>query len=201
MGLVEIDGLTDTQKLEFLKTRELSGESTSFCVHLLYDFVINRNYKTIVELGIRSGVSTKTFLLGCKITGGHVWSVDISEVRVPNIHFGPDWGLEPFWTYTQHVDSLDYEWDKPIDLLFIDTSHTYEQTLAELRKYSPYIKDGGIILMHDSLMDHIKGWGVLRAIKTFLSDNHNYSYYETGVEGGLGVLTKLPHPFTWLFGE
>jgi len=192
--------LADQERLELLTKRDFAGESTVYCVKLLYNFVVSRNCKTLLELGVRSGVSTRAFLLGCKVTGGHLWSVDISEIRVPNIHFGDDWGLSEFWTFTQHMNDLDYEWDKPLDLLFIDTSHTYEQTLAELNKFTPYVKRNGIVLLHDSLLDGVEGWGVLRAIKTFLSENPHWDYYETKVEGELGVLTRT-HPFALLYGE
>ena len=193
--------LTDQERLELLTDRDFAGDATSYCARLLYNFVVDRNYQTLLELGVRSGVSTRAFLLGCKVTGGHLWSVDISEIRVPNINFGDDWALSGHWTYTQHTDDLDYKWDKPIDLLFIDTSHTYEQTLAELNKFTPYVKFDGTVLLHDTLLDHINEWGVLRAVETFLRDNPYWDYYETGVEGGLGVLTRRGYPFAWLYGE
>jgi len=190
--------ISNEERLAFLSNRDLAGDASAYCARYLYNFVVKNNCKVILELGVRSGVSTRTFLLGCSVTGGHLWSVDISEICVQNIHFGDDWDLSKYWTYTSHTDDLDYEWNRSIDLLFIDTSHTYEQTLAELIKFSPYVKYGGMILLHDSLMDHINGWGVLRAIKTFISSD--WYFYEMNVEGGLAVLEKL-YPFSWLYGE
>src|SRR5207248_11077082 len=38
-----------------------------------------------------------------------------------------------------------------IDILFIDTSHTYRDTVDELLLYSPRIEEGGCIVLHDSI--------------------------------------------------
>src|SRR5260370_937551 len=38
---------------------------------------------------------------------------------------------------------------KACDVLFVDTSHSTEQTLAELTCYMPRVKPGGIALFHD----------------------------------------------------
>lgn len=37
-----------------------------------------------------------------------------------------------------------------IDLLFVDGDHSYEGVLTDLRLYAPKLKDGGILIMHDS---------------------------------------------------
>lgn len=45
--------------------------------------------------------------------------------------------------------SLEVNWDKQIDVLFIDGDHSYEFVKAELEKYGPFVKKGGVILFHD----------------------------------------------------
>jgi cephalosporin hydroxylase len=37
-----------------------------------------------------------------------------------------------------------------VDVLFIDTSHEYGHTLAELRAYMPRVTPGGVALFHDT---------------------------------------------------
>lgn len=187
----------DQEKLERLCNRKIAGEATAYCGKLLYKFAIEDNCKTILELGTGSGVSTKIFLLACKLTGGHVWTVDKRKARINHVHYGSNWGLNSMITCIKS-DSLKYKWDKPLDLLFIDTDHTYELTLAELNKFSPFVKYGHKILLHDSLLDGVMmagvEGGVLRAIKTFLKENPDYDFYETGVKCGLAVLTKHNNP-------
>ena len=42
-----------------------------------------------------------------------------------------------------------------VDILFIDTSHEYEHTLAELYAYMPRVSNGGVALFHDT---NLMGW-------------------------------------------
>jgi cephalosporin hydroxylase len=39
--------------------------------------------------------------------------------------------------------------DDPIDFLFIDGGHTYQQVKKDFEMYSPLVRDGGIIALHD----------------------------------------------------
>jgi predicted O-methyltransferase YrrM len=40
-------------------------------------------------------------------------------------------------------------WDQPIDILFIDASHDYESVHRDLLLWSPFVKVGGIVALHD----------------------------------------------------
>ena len=98
----------------------------------------------VIELGTRGGVSTIAWLYAMEETDGHVWSVDIDPA--------PD--LEhKRWTFIQG-DDLDPAVTKQVpesaDVVFIDTEHSYEQTLAELNVYSWYVRPGGKIVLHDT---------------------------------------------------
>ena len=190
----------DVERFETLTKRSI-GESTAYSAEILFNYAVKGNCKRMLELGTRSGVSTRIFAYACKVTGGHLFSMDIGKYEVENIHRGENWGLNKYITFIID-DDLEVMWNLPIDLLFIDTTHFYEQTLAELQKYSRYVRYGGVILLHDSLFDgRPEGWGVTRAIKTFIKLNPNYIFYETGVLGGLAVLTKNYPDLTRLFGE
>ena len=54
----------------------------------------------VLEVGVRSGNSTVAFLLAAQAMGGHVWSVDIDDVRDRPEGIGP-WRDHPAWTFTQ----------------------------------------------------------------------------------------------------
>jgi predicted O-methyltransferase YrrM len=105
--------------------------------------------QVIIELGTRSGNSTAAFLAGLEHSDcGDLWSVDIERPQVPD-----DWYGYTFW-HLLVADDLSPEalafCPDNADVLFIDTSHYYEPTLAELRAYAPKVKPGGVILMHDT---------------------------------------------------
>ena len=111
----------------------------------------------VLELGARRGNSTLAFLAGAAVSGGHVWSCDIDDVRRFPDGIGP-FGRSPRWTFTCGDDmdaTVQSLLPAQCDLLFLDTSHEYEHTLAELRAYMPRVAPGGVALFHDT---HLMGW-------------------------------------------
>lgn len=105
----------------------------------------------VIELGVRGGNSTAAFLAAVEKHGGHVWSVDIAPPDVP-------WGPHPQWTFI-HGDDLRVADELPdgVDVVFIDTSHHYAQTLAELETYVPKLRPGGVVLLHDVELERPEG--------------------------------------------
>lgn len=104
----------------------------------------------VIELGTRSGVSTVAFLHALESTGGRLTSVDIDA---------PPALEHDRWTFVQSDDlnpALIPTLEQA-DIVFIDTSHTYEQTLAELRVYRWLVRPGGRIVLHDSQLEHPMG--------------------------------------------
>ena len=85
-------------------------------------------------------------------SGGHVWSCDVNNVILDPEGMAP-WQGVPQWTFTCG-DDMDATVQSLLparcDVLFIDSSHEYEHTLAELRAYVPRVAKGGIVLMHDT---------------------------------------------------
>ncbi len=108
----------------------------------LHDF--GRDAK-VIELGVRSGNSTAAFLAA----GAQVWSVDIETPAVP------DGWADIGWRFILD-DDLAVVDDLPdqVDVVFIDTVHTYTHTLAELMAYAPKVRPGGVIICHDTELDH-----------------------------------------------
>lgn len=148
----------------------------------LYMLTVEFNLKKILELGTRTGESTVALLEAAKKIGGNVTSIDIdscldAKKLVTSVH------LEDCWNFIQG-DDLAVKWDGEIDHLFIDTSHTYEQTIAELTKFVPFVKPGGIVTLHDI----ISCPEVLSAINDYLRDKKNIKFYKFFNNNGLGIL-------------
>jgi predicted O-methyltransferase YrrM len=98
----------------------------------------------IIELGVRTGNSTSAFLAAVEQHGGHVWSVDNGQIDVPFMD-------HPQWTFIWGDDEfVADELPDDVDVLFIDTSHFYRDTLRELNQYVPKVRAGGVVLMHDT---------------------------------------------------
>lgn len=104
----------------------------------------------VIELGVRSGNSTAAFLTAAEEHDGHVWSVDIAPPHTPT-----EWRHTGRWTVIVNDDLVIVdELPNQVDVVFIDTSHTYDQTLAELHAYAPKVRPGGVILLHDTELEH-----------------------------------------------
>lgn len=65
-------------------------------------------------------------------------------------------------------NSYDHEWSRPLDVLSIDSSHTYEDTKHEINKYFPYLKHGGLLLLHDYNVPTV---GVKQAVDEYFAIN------------------------------
>lgn len=48
-----------------------------------------------------------------------------------------------------NIAGYDLEWDKKLDLLFVDDDHTENTVKRDIIKYKPLIKKGGYMIFHD----------------------------------------------------
>lgn len=144
----------------------------------------------VLELGVRAGISTTALLAGVEARGGHVWSVDRDDCS-------PVWAGHAQWSFIQ-ADSLETDriaramgWPMTtpadaIECLFIDTAHTEERTIAELRAWGGHVRPGGVILLHDT-DDSSTYPGVRNAISVYCSTRNLTPLYMPG-SYGLGVI-------------
>jgi len=112
------------------------------------DMVIESDAQHVIELGTRTGVSTIAWLYALEQTGGRLTSIDI-DAR-------PAIGAHDHWTFIQG-DDLDPEITgdlEPAEIVFIDTSHFYDQTVRELNVYRWLVKPSGCIVLHDTELPH-----------------------------------------------
>jgi predicted O-methyltransferase YrrM len=108
--------------------------------------------KVVVETGVYFGLSTcyiAAALRDNKVEGAKVYSID--PMDVPHLWDGSN--LEP---YIEFVPLTSQEAAPKlahltIDVLVIDSIHTYAQSSWELMTFEPQIREGGFIIMHDSL--------------------------------------------------
>lgn len=140
----------------------------------------------VIELGTRTGVSTIAFLYALQ-GRGRVTSVDIDS--------RPAIGDHPHWTFIQG-DDMDPGIIGRLDraeIVFIDTSHLYDHTCAELEAYLPLVKPGGRIVCHDTQLRRPEGspprplFPVRKAIVEFV-ERHGFTWHEYEDCWGLGVI-------------
>jgi len=166
---------------ELLRARggKIMTSDTAHHLSFLKQICFDTNAKLVLELGVRKGESTRSFLSAMEKLNGKLISIDIDDCSgVSN---------SPNWEFHQ-MNDLDFDTNSDeFDIIFIDTSHTYEQTLAELRKFAPKLKSSGVILLHDTLTFQ----SVSEAIQTYLKENPNrYRFENRKGSNGLGVLRE-----------
>ena len=146
------------------------------------------NAQHVIELGSRSGVSTVAWLYALESTGGHLTSVDLDSA--------PEIGT---WTEWRHIQGDDLAPEtlamlEPADIVFIDTSHAFHQTVRELNTYRWLVKPGGVIVCHDTELARPEDsppsdplFPVKRAIEQFVAEN-GLQWLNVAECFGLGVI-------------
>lgn len=176
--------------------------------------------KLVVELGVRTGESTFVFEKVAKFCDSVLISVDLD----PCIRFS-SWTK---WWFVQQ-DDIPFAKEFPnfckeknintkIDLLFIDTSHLYEHSLAEIASWFPLLADKCKVIFHDTNMQEVfhrndksigLGWnnnrGVIRAIEEYFNTSFDETKnFKTIINGflithysncsGLTILERINNP-------
>lgn len=114
----------------------------------------------IVEIGSFKGRSTACLALGCVGTRKSVFCIDTfngNDSDFSQRGFFGDFrkNLEKLNLF-QYVHPLvgtsreiGEHWNSPIDFLFIDASHQYDDVLSDFETYFPHVRDGGLVAFHD----------------------------------------------------
>jgi predicted O-methyltransferase YrrM len=155
------------------------------------DWIVRRKQpSTTVDLGVDYGYSTFCFA----IPGiGDVYGIDSFEGDIcagerDTYEYVMDKVKELELTNVSIIkgffDDVAKTWTKPIDILHIDGLHTYEAVKNDFEKWAPFLKEDGIILMHDTMVDDPK-FGVSRFFKEINLPKTNFGHCN-----GLGVVSR-----------
>jgi cephalosporin hydroxylase len=140
--------------LELDEIKEHSITRTDISDHLITLFLeaIAVRPQLIVELGVRTGESTFVFERVARLSKSKLISVDIQDCSTASSY--GDWIFEK-------SDDIDFakrfeSWCErhnikaQIDVLFIDTSHLFEQTVEEIEHWFPFLSDKAKVFFHDT---------------------------------------------------
>jgi len=117
-----------------------------------------------VELGCSQGISTAALLAGAEEIGGDAMVVSVSTEDVGHLFRGhPHWSFLLGDSTDQHTVAAFQEAfpGRLIDTLVLDSRHTYAHVSAELTIWSPLMRSGGVVLVHDT----VYAPGVRRAVE------------------------------------
>lgn len=98
-----------------------------------------------VELGVCGGGGSLYMCIG---TPGKVIGIDVSNDYKENIeHILGNFSNFTYWTMDS-IEAAEHV-TEPVDLIFIDTVHTYERTMAEYAAWKPHLSDTAVICLDD----------------------------------------------------
>jgi predicted O-methyltransferase YrrM len=135
-----------------------------------------------VELGVAGGGGSLHMCLGCqssKVVGIDIVkevpdNIDYIGIRCPNFEFWLGDSVE--------LAKAVHDEHGPVDLLFVDTTHTEDRTWREYFAWLPYLSDGAIVCLDDLLREEMGTfWDDLEEPKLRLDELH------ATAEGGFGV--------------
>ena len=188
--------MTALKTLNELSRRHAQGqpdENVYEYVYNLFILVVTWKPKIILELGTAEGFSTRALLAALKFNGeGYLFTVDLPgswskrsrERLIPQLK---ELGFERHVKFLL-ADDVKMEWTRHVDMIFLDTNHKYEHTLAELNKFSKWTR---LIVLHDTRIDTEVQRSVQKAIDTFLQSHPEWINREVGATPcGLGFLYK-----------
>lgn len=159
--------------------------------HLLRLAQLARECNHVTEFGVRSGMSTFSFLHGLSNKSRPVLrSYDLGD---PYNIFALRPQLQVDWLF-HHGSTLEADVIEETDMLFVDTLHTYGQVKGELEKHGNQARK--YIVFHDTVSFGLVGEdyrkpGINLAIQEFMRDNPHwvlFEHYENN--NGLTILAR-----------
>ncbi len=169
--------------LRAIRARAAIGTDISSHLEALYVAGLAAHPRLIVELGVRGGESTFVFERVARRSGADLVSVDIADCANVSRYERWHWVQEDDvrlgrrfrgWCEQRGLEPL-------VDVLFVDTSHVYDHTRAEMDAWFPHLSGRAVALFHDTNMKKVfrrrdgtlgLGWdnhrGVVRALEDVL---------------------------------
>lgn len=176
-----------------LQLKEMRRAMVSY-VLTLYEIIFESKPEIVVEIGVGQAQSTRVILSALQENDyGKLISIDWKA----RIHKIPE-VLHPYWkqiTHNSHdkeaLEELEKELKgKKIDILLIDGDHSYGGAKEDFEKYTPFVKEGGYILMHDTV-NQVEGvkdfWKEIKYPKV----NLKYGRAARGIIPGMGIIEKI----------
>ena len=158
----------------------------------------------MIELGTGVGSTLMPMAIACRNVGGKVYTFDKSsnvEATDKVTYLGIDGYVEFKIMDDMYDEALHFlqQHEQTFNIILIDTSHTYHDTVKEIERYSQFLVDGGYMIFHDTspLVNLPHGeYGIRNAIVEFLQKNSSFIWAldihnGIGRNAGLGVIRKV----------
>jgi len=162
--------------------------------------------KTIIELGVRQGDSTRAWLAAAYDLNAQVISYDlVADCYLAVVAKAQEAGLSwecyaSSWEFRQgdSIGAGEGWTGDQVDVVFIDTDHTLVTTTKELAVWQRRVRPGGVMVLHDYGLPERDGRdGVQPAVDDFMRNDkadiwtlEAYPWAQLPGDAGLAILWK-----------
>lgn len=168
-------------------------------IEMIRDLVKERNIENALEIGMAHGGTLQIWRDYCK---GKIIGVDLPQAEIFHEN-----NLDKFKScYLIEGNSHDPKTlervknilgDEKLGMLYIDGDHSYIGVKKDFEMYSPLVRNGGLIILHDTNNDYPqdtgygqvkKFWNELKPIYKYVEINHHFQWSEGKESVGFGMI-------------
>jgi predicted O-methyltransferase YrrM len=122
---------------------------------LWYALTMLHRPSMVVETGTHAGYSTSCIAAALKLLGGKRKLYSIDPMPLPQLWSGSEISPVIEQIRMRSQDAVPFVVSRlqgePIDMLVLDSDHHYETIHSEFTLFEPMVRDGGLILLHDTI--------------------------------------------------
>jgi predicted O-methyltransferase YrrM len=115
--------------------------------HFLRHLIEKNNFKTMAEVGVRDGRTTFYLLDHCPNL--IIYAIDMSIKEFYNKEIANRYKNRLIAIEAKSEVAADRIADNSLDLVFIDANHSYDYVKKDIIKYTPKLKESGMLTGHD----------------------------------------------------
>lgn len=152
------------------------------------EYLFGESDGTVLQCGVRDGLATAALLYGVQRGDGHLFSVDMHPGYAGYFESDKWTFVNAYSDDTQKIETkiIEKGYEPKLDLVYLDTVHSYEQVFRELITWAPYVKADGKILVQ-SVTTYWRGAG---EAARYFAHREKWDYQMREGWHGLGILRR-----------
>jgi predicted O-methyltransferase YrrM len=128
-------------------TMTIQWEGKTNRKHFLRHLIEKNNFKTMAEVGVRDGRTTFYLLDHCPNL--IIYAIDMSIKEFYNKEIANRYKNRLIAIEAKSEVAADRIANNSLDLVFIDANHSYDYVKKDIIKYTPKLKESGMLTGHD----------------------------------------------------
>jgi predicted O-methyltransferase YrrM len=128
-------------------TMTIQWEGKANRKHFLRHLIEKNNFKTMAEVGVRDGRTTFYLLDHCPNL--IIYAIDMSIKEFYNKEIANRYKNRLIAIEAKSEVAADRIANNSLDLVFIDANHSYDYVKKDIIKYTPKLKESGMLTGHD----------------------------------------------------